>query len=162
MTRRRATLGVVLCLQSHIIPTASSFQNLGRSVRPPSFFALSRCWEEPSSCTKHRRRDLSAAAAKPKRGSVVDSYQTVSVNCSRCGTRLFRYKKKNGTKSNLVKCFVERIAEDTAGVLREQQGTEEATEYQCPSCGQRFARAAVIRGRPALKLVGGKVRMTKK
>ena len=100
-------------------------------------------------------------AAKPKRsGSVVDSYQTVSVNCSKCRERLFRYKKKNGTKSGLVKCFIERIAEDSAGVLRDQ-GTDSLT-YQCPSCQTQFARFAVIRGMPALKLVGGKTRMTRK
>lgn len=29
---------------------------------------------------------------KPKRGSIVDTYQTVSVNCSKCQTRLFRCK----------------------------------------------------------------------
>ena len=104
--------------------------------------------------------------AKPKRGSVVDSYQTVSVNCEKCGERLFRYKKKNGTKSNLVKCYVERICEDSAGLLasnekeisKEQQGLL----WHCPSCNTNFARSTLIHGRPALKLVGGKVRMSKK
>ena len=113
----------------------------------------------PSSHTLFHR-SLSARAAKPKRGSIVDSYQTVSVNCAKCGERLFRYKKKNGTKSQLIKCFVERIAEDSAGVLRDQGET--APSYDCPSCETQFARAAVIRGLPALKLVGGKTRMTKK
>ena len=110
----------------------------------------------------------------PKRGSAVDSYQTVSVNCSQCGLQLFRYKKKNGTKSALVKCFVERIVEDSAGVLLNQHyGTAAAaaestitttlpTEYVCPKCQTRFARSAIIKGLPALKLVGGKVRMTTK
>lgn len=100
----------------------------------------------------------SRLGAKPKRGSVVDSYQTVSVNCSRCLHRLFRYKKKNGTKSNLVKCYVERIVDDSAGVL----GTQEGPEYTCPNCESRFARSATIKGLPALKLVGGKTRMAKK
>lgn len=96
-------------------------------------------------------------SAKPKRGTVVDSYQTVSVICANCQTRLFRYKKKNGTKSNLIKCYVERIVEDAYNIL--QQGND---EYQCPQCETNFARATVIRGLPALKLVGGKTRMTKK
>lgn len=104
--------------------------------------------------------------AKPKRGSVVDSYQTVSVNCQKCGERLFRYKKKNGTKSNLVKCYVERISEDSAGLLaknRDNQASEEqGFLWHCPSCDANFARSAKIHGRPALKMVGGKVRMTKK
>lgn len=98
--------------------------------------------------------------AKPKRGSVVDTYQTVSVNCAKCRERLFRYKKKNGTKSNLIKCFVERIAEDSAHILRDRP--QEASEYACPNCQTVFARDAVIRGLPALKLVGGKTRMSKK
>ena len=113
--------------------------------------------------------------AKPKSGSVVDSYQTVSVNCSKCRTRLFRYKKKNGTKSNLIKCYIERISEDSAGLLEtmslmsdgdgEDEGGAEALEGQewsCPDCGQRFGRRTLIHGRPAIKLVGGKVQMTKK
>ncbi|KAL7581733.1 hypothetical protein ACA910_022270 [Epithemia clementina (nom. ined.)] len=102
--------------------------------------------------------------AKPKRGSVVDSYQTVSVNCSKCGERLFRYKKKNGTKSNLIKLFLERIAEDSAGVLekRSQNGDDNDSDYECPSCQTVFARPAIIRGLPALKFAGGKIRMSKK
>lgn len=110
-------------------------------------------------------RTASSVAAKPKRGNVVDSYQTVSVNCSKCNFRLFRYKKKNGTKSNLIKCFVERIAEDCGGILPpagESIGAAADTKYCCPSCGTAFARPALIRGLPALKLVGGKTRMTKK
>ena len=112
--------------------------------------------------------------AKPKSGSVVDSYQTVSVNCSKCRTRLFRYKKKNGTKSNLIKCYIDRISQDSAKILQsmdivdgeyEDVGRAEALEGQewsCPDCGQRFGRRTLIHGRPAIKLVGGKVRMTKK
>ena len=112
--------------------------------------------------------------AKPKSGSIVDSYQTVSVNCSKCRTRLFRYKKKNGTKSNLIKCYIERISEDSAGLLESfgiGDGYEEdvgdgevleGQEWSCPDCGQRFGRRTLIHGRPAIKLVGGKVRMTKK
>ena len=100
--------------------------------------------------------------AKPKRGSVVDSYQTVSVNCAKCGERLFRYKKKNGTKSNLIKCFVERIAEDSAQILQNRSENDKESNYACPSCQTVFARPATIRGLAALKLVGGKVRMTKK
>lgn len=106
-------------------------------------------------------------AAKPKRGTVVDNYQTVSVNCAKCGFRLFRYKKKNGTKSNLIKCYVERIIEDCGGILPADHdagsmGDAPTTEYACPSCDTGFARPTVIRGLPALKLVGGKTRMTKK
>lgn len=52
-----------------------------------------------------------------------------------------------GGTGNLVKCFVERIVEDyTTG-----------EELECPKCGVQFARRAMIRGRPANKIVGGKV-----
>lgn len=55
-----------------------------------------------------------------------------------------------GGKGSLVKCFVERIVEDmTKGDLT------------CPQCGQEFARPAMIRGRPANKIIGGKVTMSK-
>lgn len=110
--------------------------------------------------------------SKPKRGTIVDTYRTVSVNCSKCRQRLFRYKKKNGTKSNLVKCYVERIAEDSAGVLERARCEMSADAlphelppdhvWECPSCKSQFARSAQIHGLPALKLVGGKVTMTKK
>lgn len=107
--------------------------------------------------------------AKPKRGSVVDSYQTVSVNCQSCKHRLFRYKKKNGTKSNLLKCYVERIVhDDSDGVLAQQlDNFEELSEnvehkWRCPNCGLNFGRSSMVHGMPALKLVGGKTRMTKK
>ena len=112
--------------------------------------------------------------AAPKRGGIVDSYQTVSVVCAGCNERLFRYKKKNGMKSSLVKCYIERICEDSAGLLASRAALAEAGaageagtagaggEWQCPECQTTFARNALIHGRPALKLVGGKVRMAKK
>ena len=50
----------------------------------------------------------------------------------------------------MVKCFIERIVDDmTKGDLK------------CPQCGQEFARPAMIRGRPANKIIGGKVTMSK-
>ena len=87
-----------------------------------------------------------------------ENFQTMSVVCTKCRRPLFRYKKKNGLKSNLVKCYVERITEDPHSILTTQEG---ATELQCPNCGSTFARPALIHGRPALKMAGGKVRMTK-
>ena len=55
--------------------------------------------------------------AAPKRGSIVDSYRSVDCSCSKCKNLLFKYKKKNGTKSNLVKMYVERIYEDYHGII---------------------------------------------
>jgi len=102
--------------------------------------------------------------AAPKRGSIVDSYQTVTVRCNSCKEKLFRYKKKNGTKSSLVKCYLERICEDPNNLLEQVEAAQALTDlkWNCPNCGVTFARNAVIHGRPALKLVGGKTRMTKK
>lgn len=107
--------------------------------------------------------------AKPKRGNVVESYQTVAVNCQSCKHRLFRYKKKNGTKSNLIKCYVERIVNDNPddNVLAQQlenftELSETDHKWCCPKCGVNFGRSSLIHGLPALKLVGGKTRMTKK
>lgn len=76
--------------------------------------------------------------------SVVDDARTISILCSKCRVLLYRYRK--GGTGGLVKCFVERIVEDrTAGDLR------------CPACGQEFARLKTIGGRPAHKIVQGKV-----
>ena len=83
-------------------------------------------------------------------------------------------------KSSLIKCYIERICEDSAGLLASRAALAEAGaagaagdagaagaadaggEWQCPGCQATFARNALIHGRPALKLVGGKVRMAKK
>ena len=53
---------------------------------------------------------------------------------------------KGGT-GNLVKCFHERIVEDAT----------QGSSLQCPQCGVQFARPAMIRGKPANKMIGGKV-----
>lgn len=130
----------------------------------------------PSKTMRLHQRQISplhstSLLAKPKRGAIVDSYRTVSVICAnpKCQERLFRYKKKNGTKSNLIKCYVERISEDSAGVLskaREDIGEDKELPmgyaFECPNCKTQFARSAQIHGLPALKMVGGKVKMTKK
>ncbi|MEO1228317.1 MAG: hypothetical protein AAFZ18_05375 [Myxococcota bacterium] len=70
--------------------------------------------------------------------------KTVEVACAGCGSPLYRYRKAG--KGALVKCFKERIVvdhTDAPGV--------------CPQCGIRFARETLVRGVPALKMVGGKV-----
>jgi len=73
---------------------------------------------------------------------------TVKISCAKCGVFLYKYRK--GGKGALVKCFVERIEEDAAN-----------GSLMCPGCGIEFARAAMIRGRPANKIVGGKVIVSK-
>ena len=70
--------------------------------------------------------------------------RTIAIHCVGCRTLLYRYRK--GGTGGLVKCFVERIAEDnTRGDLK------------CPQCGVEFARSATIQGRPAHKIIQGKV-----
>jgi hypothetical protein len=70
--------------------------------------------------------------------------RTITIHCSGCRALLYRYRK--GGTGGLVKCYVDRIVEDrTAGDLR------------CPDCGRTFARMIEIAGKPAHKIIGGKV-----
>ena len=70
--------------------------------------------------------------------------RTIGIHCMRCRILLYRYRK--GGTGGLVKCFVERIVEDrTRGDLR------------CPHCEQEFARLRMIQGKPAHKIIQGKV-----
>lgn len=79
--------------------------------------------------------------AKPnKKGPV----RTVDVYCASCKSQLYVYRK--GGKGSLVKCFKERISQDFT-----------VEEGVCPQCGATFARDTLIRGVPALKMIGGKV-----
>ncbi len=70
--------------------------------------------------------------------------RTISIHCAKCSTLLYRYRK--GGTGGLVKCYVERIAEDrTEGDLK------------CPQCGQEFARPRTIGAKPVHKIIQGKV-----
>lgn len=70
--------------------------------------------------------------------------RTISIHCAKCRTLLYKYKK--GGTGGLVKCLVDRIVQDnTAGDLC------------CPKCGQQFAREQMIGGKPAHKIIQGKV-----
>ena len=71
-------------------------------------------------------------------------FRTISIHCAKCRTLLYKYHK--GGQGGLVKCFVERIVEDR---------TEE--DLKCPQCKQEFARFRMIGGRPAHKIIQGKV-----
>ncbi|CAJ1376389.1 unnamed protein product [Effrenium voratum] len=100
--------------------------------------------------------------AAPRRGAV-ESYAKVSVLCSRCGELLARYRKRNGTKSNLIKMYVERIAEDTHSILAMESqipACGENKEIACPGCERSFCRGPrLVKGRPAWKIIAGRVRM---
>jgi len=72
------------------------------------------------------------------------SKRTIKIYCSNCGFMLLKYRKGGGGR--LVKCFVDKIVQDnTQGDLR------------CPECGQAFARQTMAYGRPANKIIQGKV-----
>ena len=55
-----------------------------------------------------------------------------------------------------------RVVPRSDGAATPTDGADAGAEWQCPGCQATFARNALIHGRPALKLVGGKVRMAKK
>jgi len=70
--------------------------------------------------------------------------RTISIHCSKCHALLYRYRK--GGRGGLVKCIIDRIAEDhTNGDLC------------CHECGQQFARPMTLPGQPANKIIQGKV-----
>ena len=71
-------------------------------------------------------------------------YRTISIHCSKCKALLYKYHK--GGTGGLVKCFLDKIAEDnTHG------------DMKCPDCGQEFARLRTIQNKPAHKIIQGKV-----
>ena len=74
----------------------------------------------------------------PTKGRVIKVY------CAKCKAMLYKYwKDKPG---HLVKCYKERITKDF---------TNNALE--CPNCGQKFAREAVVLNKPANKIIQGTV-----
>ena len=68
----------------------------------------------------------------------------IDVHCQKCRARLYRYAKEGG--GELIKCFVSGIqVDDTKGDLK------------CHSCGQEFARMAMVHNRPAHRIIRGRV-----
>ena len=100
--------------------------------------------------------------AAPKRGAIVDSYRSVDISCSKCAQFLFKYKKKNGTKSQLVKMYIERIVADPHSLLEVQREDQapQSPKCICPKCTANFGRPATIKGRPAIKVIGNRIRMS--
>ena len=70
--------------------------------------------------------------------------RTISIFCAKCKTLLYKYRK--GGRGGLVKCMVDRIAEDHT-----------RRDMKCPKCGQAFARFAMYGGQAAHKIIQGKV-----
>ena len=68
----------------------------------------------------------------------------IEVYCANCRCLLYKYFKAGS--GHLVKCYKHRIVKDfTNGNLR------------CLKCGKQFAREAIIHGKPANKIIQGKV-----
>eukprot|EP00656_Telonema_subtile_P014250 TRINITY_DN17274_c0_g1_i2.p1 TRINITY_DN17274_c0_g1~~TRINITY_DN17274_c0_g1_i2.p1 ORF type:complete len:112 (+),score=14.24 TRINITY_DN17274_c0_g1_i2:49-384(+) len=97
-------------------------------------------WRTPTLATVTPHRLLAAPRSKlPER--------RVHVFCC-CGAKLFKYAKANGASSKLVKVYRGRVVTDyTAG------GTD------CPKCAQQFAREDLVHGKPALRVLQGRVSM---
>lgn len=69
---------------------------------------------------------------------------SVKIYCAKCNALLYKYHKKGS--GHLIKCYKDRIVQDfTRGDLN------------CPECGGQFAREAMIHGKPANKIIQGKV-----
>lgn len=77
-------------------------------------------------------------------GDMNRNIRTIAIHCSRCKCLLYKYHK--GGTGSLVKCFVDRIAEDHTG-----------GDLKCPECDQEFARFRMIQNQPAHKIIQGKV-----
>jgi len=85
------------------------------------------------------------------------NYQTVIISCRNCLTDIFKYKKKNGTKSSLVKMFVDRITKDIHKLLDTKDiGISTLT---CPKCGVLWGRHGNIAGNKIFKCIGGKLHL---
>ena len=71
-------------------------------------------------------------------------FHVIKIYCSQCKILLYKYQK--GGSGRLVKCFKDKIVKDyTDGDLK------------CPQCKKSFARDAMISGKPAHKIIQGKV-----
>lgn len=69
---------------------------------------------------------------------------TIKVYCEKCKTLLYRYRKEG--EGHLIKCYKDGITKDNTN-----------GDLKCPNCGETFAREAMIHGRPANKIIQGKV-----
>lgn len=70
--------------------------------------------------------------------------RTVDIFCSKCKQKLYKYRK--GGKGALVKCWIERIAHDYTN-----------QPCVCPNCQSVFGKEAMVRGRPAHKIIRDRV-----
>lgn len=70
--------------------------------------------------------------------------RSIEIYCKNCNSHLYKYSK--GGKGMLVKCLEERIIKDST-----------KGDLCCATCSTQFARLIRIKGKPAHKIIGGKV-----
>ena len=70
----------------------------------------------------------------------------IDVYCSNCRTHLYRYRKEG--EGHLVKCYGSNVLKDY---------TNPENPLHCHECGTEFARETMMHGRPAYKIIQGKV-----
>ncbi|KAK9794313.1 hypothetical protein WJX73_004752 [Symbiochloris irregularis] len=117
------------------------------SFTEPGLWQLKR--HRFSHCCQHRRQLHASIVAMAKPRKKAAGSKTVKIHCANCRAFLYKYQKDG--KGSLVKCWHERIVEDA---------TKDG-ELSCPECGTEFARPTMVKGRPANKMIGGKVTMQK-
>lgn len=71
-------------------------------------------------------------------------YRILSIYCRNCQTILLTYRK--GGKGQLVKCHLHKIVKDFT-----------IDKGVCPNCDSQWGREAIIRNKPALKIIGDRV-----
>jgi len=138
--RRPITPTAYRVITTCVAPAVSHVPRQHHQLQQPGSTALSRL--DPRMAEGGRTPSAGVRCfAKPS--SKLPS-QSVSISCAACHAMLYKYRK-NG-KGKLVKCYVERITQDwTQGDLK------------CHECGVQFARHAIVHGKPAHKIIGGKV-----
>lgn len=71
-------------------------------------------------------------------------FRILDVYCKSCNFLLLNYRK--GGNGHLIKCQLHRIIKDFTS----------APGY-CPNCGTQWGRPAIIKNKPALKIIGERV-----
>lgn len=161
MMRFQILLSMML-LMSHLL-SICAFGNfrvntIKRLIQHKNVLFNQKCWSFPSLLA--RKCDTRCFG----RLNPSDSYQSVQVMCSKCLTKLFKYKKKNGAKSRLIKLYLERIVDDPFHLVTQYDDCESAneaklTELLCPKCGSPWGRPSMKAGNKIFKCIGGKLKI---
>ena len=97
-----------------------------------------------------RTRERHADAGQKDTSLVANKSRVLDVKCQ-CGALLFKYYKVG--HGRLIKCFLDEIQSDCAGVINLPLGNRPT----CPGCGKEIGIVRIVRGRLALKLNQGAI-----